>query len=69
MMKSYFLDIIIILILAVVLTVLAETGNMDALIKFPFMTIYVAYGIGRFAGFLSNKKQADHQKKKTPKKK
>jgi hypothetical protein len=42
---------------------------MDALIKFPFMTIYVAYGIGRFAGFLSNKKQAEHQKKKAPKKK
>ncbi len=69
MMKGYFLDIIIILILAVALTVLAETGNMDSLIKFPFMTIYLAYGLGRFAGYLSNRKQAGHQKKTPPKKK
>ena len=67
-MKSHFWDIVFNLTLAVLLTVLSETGKMDYLIKLPFVTIYVAYGIGRFVGYLSYKKKIDHQKYYAPKK-
>jgi hypothetical protein len=55
-MKSSIWDYIFILLLAAFLLILSATGNMGILIKLPFITIYAAYVIGRYVGFLSNKK-------------
>jgi Ca2+/H+ antiporter len=54
-MKTIIWDIVFIVGLAILLTILSETGNMNYLMKLPFITIYAAYLIGRFAGYLSKK--------------
>ncbi|MEN8228015.1 MAG: hypothetical protein ABFS38_07645 [Bacteroidota bacterium] len=57
-MKSILLDFVFIIVLTALLIILSETGNLDSLIKLPFITIYTAYIIGRFAGYLSHKSRA-----------
>ena len=55
-MKNKYWDIVFILLLSIVLLILTETNNINMLFKLPFITIYVSYGVGRFVGYLSNKK-------------
>ena len=54
-MKRTVWDLLFIVILTVVLVVLSETGNTEILIKRPFVTIYLAYLIGRLVGEFNSK--------------
>ena len=49
-MKKRNWDILVIVLLGVLLVILNETNNIPALFKFPFVTIYGAYVIGRLVG-------------------
>ncbi len=49
-MKRIGWDVLFIIILTVVLVVLSETGKTEILIKFPFVTVYATYLIGRVVG-------------------
>jgi len=57
MYKRSVWDIVFIVILTIVLLILSETGNLDLLAKLPFVTIYVAYAIGRFVGHIASKRK------------
>jgi len=48
-------DLIFILLLTIFLLIPSETGNLEILMKLPFITIYIAYALGRMVGYLSNK--------------
>jgi len=56
-MKTIIWDTLFIVGLAIFLAVLSVTGKMNYLMKLPFITIYAAYLLGRFAGYLSDKKK------------
>ena len=47
-------DILVIILFAVVFLLLDELGKIDLLIKLPFITLMVAYTIGRFVGSRNN---------------
>ena len=49
-MKKYLNDIIFIIALTAILLLLSETGNLGYLNKFPFITILIAYFIGKYVG-------------------
>ena len=55
--KSILLDIIFIVVLTVVLIILNEAGKMGSLMKFPFITIYAVYLLGRLGGALAAKRK------------
>ena len=52
-LKTILFDLIFIVVLTALLIILNETGKMGSLMKYPFITIYVVYLLGRLAGALS----------------
>ncbi len=50
MKKSIRYDLAFIVLIAILLVILNETDRMEWLIRFPFVTLMVAYGLGRFVG-------------------
>ena len=57
-MKTILMDLVFIIAVTAVLIILSETDHMDYVTKWPFITVLVAYTIGRFAGYLSHKNNA-----------
>jgi hypothetical protein len=56
-LRTILFDLIFIVVLSAVLIMLSETGKMGSLMKYPFVTIYAAYGIGRLAGVFSGSRR------------
>ena len=55
--KPILFDLIFIVVISALLIILNETGKLSSLMKFPFVVIYAAYGIGRLAGVLSGRRR------------
>ncbi len=51
-LKTILFDLIFIVLLTALLIILNETGKMGALMKYPFVTIYAVYLLGRLSGAL-----------------
>jgi len=47
MLKRNLPDILAILIITIVASVLSETDRLEWLIRFPFLTLFVPYALGR----------------------
>jgi Ca2+/Na+ antiporter len=50
MKKSIRYDLAFIIMITILLVTLSETGRLEWLVRFPFVTLIVVYGIGRFVG-------------------
>lgn len=50
MKKSIRYDLAFIIVITIILVILSETSRLEWLFRFPFVTLIVAYGIGRFVG-------------------
>ena len=53
--KTILFDIIFLVVLTLLLIILNETGKMSALMKYPFVSFYAVYLLGRLGGALSVK--------------
>jgi hypothetical protein len=54
-LKTILFDLVFIVVLTALLIVLNETGKMSTLIKYPFITVYSAYILGRLVGILAGR--------------